>query len=127
MLLATSSEGQFEELSSKGTVIVIGHSIHKIVVAADSRATHVNQGATSDDTCKIIALNDHAVFTGAGAAAHVAHGIAYCNAYIEAVRAFKKSKESDTDVLQHTATKWGNHFTDLVNAALKADPEETKW
>jgi hypothetical protein len=112
---------QSDSESRKGTVVVIGHSKRKIVVAADSRAVAIS--GFSDSMCKIMELSKHSVFTGAGSAVHGDGKTVYWNAYVEAVLAFKEAQGSDDpDVLRTAATNWGNRFTTVVNQALKVDP-----
>lgn len=48
-----------------GTVVVIGMSKDKVIIAADSRGTN-GDGSHDDNQCKITALNDKIIFAAAG-------------------------------------------------------------
>ena len=111
-----------QSVSQKGTVIVIGHSDDKIVVAADSRETE-GDGKFKDDACKLIEFDDHTIFTGAGSAVHATNGVVYWNSYLEGQEAFKRAKQSaQPNILSNAATDLREHLTNAVNQALLSDP-----
>jgi len=69
--------------SASGTVVVIGLSQTKIVIAVDSRGFD-DAGKYRDDICKIVRLDDHSVFTAAGNIIHAHDGRALWDAQDEA-------------------------------------------
>lgn len=74
---------QFES----GTVILIGYSKNKIIMAADSRAGDEGKAPT-DDACKITTLNKKLVFSATGRIFDKTNGIIGWNAPEQAKQAF---------------------------------------
>lgn len=108
--------------SAAGTVVVIGWSRTKIVIAVDSRGFDDHE-KYRDDVCKIVTLNDHSVFTAAGNIIHARNGRALWNAQKEASSAFKQAQTSGSPRLLRTSAKtWGEHVVAVVNQALQEDP-----
>src|ERR1700684_939036 len=107
--------------SVTGTVVVIGWSRTKIVVAVDSRGFDDNE-KYRDDICKIVRLDDHSVFTAAGNIIHAHNGRALWNAQKEAIHAFQEAKNAGTQrLLKIAARNWGDHIVAAINQALKDD------
>ena len=104
--------------SAFGTVVVIGKSQTKIVVAADSRATILENRQHSDHFCKIRALDNRSVFTAAG---YILHGKLW-DGFSEANISFDEAKSSGgPHVLKTAAITWGNRMVTRINKALAVD------
>jgi hypothetical protein len=71
LFTATQAVAQFKS----GTIIVVGYSKHKVVIAADSRKGSADDAAYRDDSCKITALNDKFLFAPSGRIVDVTGGI----------------------------------------------------
>jgi hypothetical protein len=92
-----------------GTVIVLGISHHKVIVAGDSRGLIAGQ-EPYDHVCKIIALGTRLIFTESGLAADI-HTIAVSqdwNAASEASRAFDlfQTSKTKTDAVDQVSSAW---------------------
>jgi hypothetical protein len=112
--------------SVTGTVVVIGWSRTKVVVAVDSRGYDDNE-KYRDDICKIVRLDDHSVFTAAGNIIHAYRGRALWDAQKEALYAFKEAPNTHSPrLLKTAATSWGDDMVVRVNQALKEDPAGSK-
>ena len=105
----------------RGTLIVIGHSKVKIVVAADSRNLGSIGSVPSDNTCKILPLNSHSIFTAAGFTAHRDLGRVYWDGFKEATNAFNHHSTGSPRILRLAAIEWGNSVAKQINEALKLD------
>jgi hypothetical protein len=127
LLVLTRSVGaQCGAQSTTGTVVVIGWSRTKIVVAVDSRGFDDNE-KYRDDICKIVRLDDHSVFTAAGNIIHAHNGRALWNAQKEAIHAFQEAKNAGTQrLLKIAARNWGDHIVAAINQALKDDSAGSK-
>ena len=121
--LASTSGAKFGgQQSATGTVVVIGWSQTKIVIAVDSRGFD-DDGKRRDDICKIVRLDAHSVFTAAGNIIHAHDGRALWDAQREASRAFQAAQESATPRPLKTAAKdWGARMVADINQSLKLDP-----
>src|ERR1700683_3519502 len=112
--------------STTGTVVVIGWSRTKIVIAVDSRGFDDNE-KNRDDICTIARLEDRSVFTAAGNIIHAHNGRALWNAQKEAIHAFQEAQNAGTQRLLKTAAgNWGEHMVATINQALKDDPAGSK-
>ena len=108
--------------SAAGTVVVIGLSQTKIVIAVDSRGFD-DAGKYRDDICKIVRLDDHSVFTAAGNIVHASNGHALWDAQSEARHAFQEAQKAGSSrVLRTAAMAWGDRMVASINQALVADP-----
>jgi hypothetical protein len=117
---------QYGAQSVTGTVVVIGWSRTKIVIAVDSRGFDDNE-KYRDDICKIVRLDDHSIFTAAGNIIHAHDGRALWNAQKEAIHAFQGAQTSGTQrLLKAAARSWGEHMVTAINQALKDDPAGSK-
>jgi hypothetical protein len=126
LTLACSVGAQDGLQSITGTVVVIGWSRTKIVIALDSRGFDDNE-KYRDDICKIVRLDDHSVFTAAGNIIHAHNGRALWNAQKEAIRAFQVAQNTGTQrLLKSAARNWGGHMVAAINQALKEDPAGSK-
>jgi hypothetical protein len=126
LVLACGVNAQCGAQSTTGTVVVIGWSRTKIVVAVDSRGFDDNE-KYRDDICKIVRLDDHSVFTAAGNIIHAHNGRALWNAQKEAIHAFQEAQSTGTQRLLKTAARnWGDHMVAAINQALKEDPAGSK-
>jgi hypothetical protein len=122
LALASSLGAESGGQSASGTVVVIGWSQTKIVIAVDSRGFD-DAGKHRDDICKIVRLDDHSVFTAAGNIIHAHDGRALWDAQDAARHAFKDAqKAGSSPVLRSTARSWGEHMVASINQALVADP-----
>lgn len=97
--------------SETGTVIIIGYSQKKVVIAADSRRISQN-GLYHDDGCKIAALEDKIVFAAFGRATSVASdGTFEWDATREARAVLATTQHLQTDrgggFLDRVAENWG--------------------
>ncbi len=107
------------ENETGGTLVVIGWSQSKIVVAADSR--RMQDGTNSfDDACKILTLDDHSIFTASGFVVHATPRRVFWDAFNEAGAAFRQARKAH-DSLRVAATDWGNRMISAVNESLKTD------
>jgi hypothetical protein len=98
-----------------GTVVLIGYSKNKIVIAADSRQAEEG-GPYHDDACKITALNNKFVFTATGRIFDVAaDGRIWWNAPTQAREAFA-SASKQSRLPGHTLAR---DATDLWSQAMR--------
>jgi hypothetical protein len=112
--------------STTGTVVVIGWSRTKIVIAVDSRGFDDNE-KYRDDICKIVRLDDRSVFTAAGNIIHAHNGRALWNAQKEAIHSFQEAQSTGTQrLLMAAARNWGEHMVAAIDQALKEDPVRSK-
>jgi hypothetical protein len=122
LALASSLGAESDAQSATGTVVVIGWSQTRIVVAVDSRGFD-DAGKHRDDICKIVRLDDHSVFTAAGTIIHARDGHALWDAQEDARHAFEEAQKAGSSRLLSTAArKWGEHMVASINRALAADP-----
>lgn len=125
-VLAHISPAEFDNQSSTGTVVVIGWTQTKIVIAVDSRGFD-DKGKYRDDICKIVRLDDHSVFTAAGTIIHAHAGQPLWNAQMEASNAFREAQKARSPrILKAAARNWGGHMVADINQALAADPSGSK-
>jgi hypothetical protein len=106
-----------------GTIIVIGASKNKIVVAADSRGKF-GPGKYADHQCKITALSDKFVFASNGEAGiSVDLAIPYRPISIDVPEqariAFKSVDPKSDDFLYSVAVLWGRNISSLFNEAVE--------
>jgi hypothetical protein len=126
LVLACSVGAQYGSQSTSGTVVVIGWSRTKIVIAVDSRGFDDHE-KYRDDICKIVRLDEHSVFTAAGNIIHARNGRALWNAQKEAIHAFQEAQSTGTQrPLKTAARNWGDHMVAAINQALKEDPAGSK-
>lgn len=121
LLFAASAIPAYAQIDS-GTVIIVGYSKDKVVVAADSRVTH-SEGTSDDDTCKIAVLSDNFIFAVAGIAAY--RNVNPWNAVNEAKGAFstvKTSPADDVGFVQRVGLKWGRLVADKLENSIATDP-----
>jgi hypothetical protein len=122
LVLVCSVGAQYGSQSTTGTVVVIGWSRTKIVIAVDSRGFD-DQEKYRDDICKVVRLDEHSVFTAAGNIIHARNGRALWNAQKEAIHAFQEAQSTGTQrLLKAAARNWGEHMVGAINQALKEDP-----
>jgi hypothetical protein len=118
ILILLTAGAQAKGQSAAGTVVVIGKSQSKIVVAADSRATDIETRQYSDHFCKIRGLDKHSVFVAAGYLVHAP----LWDGFLEATNSFNDANSHGSlDVLNAAATIWGNRMAAKVNNALAID------
>jgi hypothetical protein len=93
-----------------GTVVVVGYSKKKVIVAADSRETN-DDGEYRDTACKIAALNDKLIFTATGQAKLISRGVSLWDATREARTALTDTQKLNSDkvgdFLDRVAARWG--------------------
>jgi hypothetical protein len=122
LALASSLGAESDAQSATGTVVVIGWSQTKIAIAVDSRGFD-DAGKHRDDICKIVRLDDHAVFTAAGNIIHARDGRVFWDAQEEARHAFQEAQKAESSRVLRTAAKtWGDRMVARINQALAADP-----
>jgi hypothetical protein len=94
-----------------GTVVIIGHSKQKVVIAADSRQVDDDGPGYHDDGCKIIALNDKLIFAAAGKIRADIGETVYWDSAREARTALTDTRRLDGDkpgyFLNRVSAKWG--------------------
>ena len=122
LALASSLGAESGVQSAAGTVVVVGLSQTKIVLAVDSRGFD-DAGRYRDDICKIVRLDDYSVFTAAGTIIHARNGRALWDAQEEARHAFQDAqKAGNSRFLRAAARSWGDRMVASINQALAADP-----
>jgi hypothetical protein len=122
LVIARGMDAGVGAQSTTGTVVVIGWSRTKIVMAVDSRGFDDTE-KYRDDICKIVRLDDHSVFTAAGNIIHAYRGRALWDAQKEASNAFKEAQQTHHPRLLKTAARsWGDDMVVRINQALKEDP-----
>jgi len=121
LLTATHALAQFKS----GTIIVVGWSEHKVVIASDSRGREEN-GSYRDDSCKIVALNDKFLFASSGRPRDVTGGIVGWDAAEQAKTALTtilKQAEGGTDSDSYFAKKvadvWRNLMIKNINDHIR--------
>lgn len=123
LVLASCLNAGTESRNLGGSIVVFAYSQSEIVVAADSRISGAN-GYHRDDYCKILALDDRLVFTGAGVASHTTpSGQVVWDAFKEASKAFHEAREKrgGANLPKASATGWGTRMVGGINEALKID------
>jgi hypothetical protein len=115
-----------------GTVVVVGYSKKKVIVAADSRETN-DDGAYRDTACKIAALNDKLIFTATGRAKFISRDVSLWDATREARTALMNTQKLNSDkvgdFLDRVAARWGvllgtNIATNMQRDASKLSDEQ---
>jgi hypothetical protein len=86
LALLTLSANAFSQFES-GTIVIVGYSKDKIIMAADSRGLEEN-GTHRDDMCKITALSDKFLFSAIGRFFDKTRGVAGWDATAQAKEAF---------------------------------------
>jgi len=116
--------------TKSGTIVVIGASKNKIVVAADSRAEN-DAGEYDDHECKIIALSDKFVFAfnGIGDLSLVLSTTDSSERYTmnageEAKLAFESVPPGSDDFLSTVALLWGRHVSRIFRQAIAVSGTE---
>jgi hypothetical protein len=108
-----------------GTIIVIGYSKQKVVVAADSRE-ELKPGVYHDDACKITALNDKIIFLASGRTSDVTGGIRGWDSIREAKTALADVLHEPTadgaGFIPRLAVRWASLIG--LNIAQHLRPEE---
>jgi hypothetical protein len=121
-VLVSNLNAELGSQSFTGTVVVIGWSPTRIVIAVDSRGFD-DAGKHRDDICKIVRLDDHSIFTAAGNIIHARDGRVLWNAQEEASNSFKEAQRAGSPRLLKTAARnWGEHMVASIDQALAADP-----
>lgn len=107
-----------------GTVVIIGYSKQKVVVAADSRESN-DQGAYLDEACKIAALNSKFIFTAAGRAKSIRQETILWDATREARAALAATEriagEKPGDFQDRIAARWGILLAKNIGEHIQAD------
>jgi hypothetical protein len=110
-----------------GTVIVLGISHDKVIVAGDSRGLIAGQ-APYDHYCKITALGTRLIFTESGLAAdiHTVDVSQDWDAATEASRAFEMFQKSKTktDVVDQVSTVWAVSMKKRYSRLLQTHTRE---
>ena len=122
LALASSLSAESGTQSAAGTVVVVGLSQTKIVLAVDSRGFD-DFGKYRDDICKIVMLDNYSVFTAAGTIIHARDGHALWDAQEQARHAFQDAQRAGSSrLLRAAARSWGDRMVASINQALAADP-----
>jgi len=103
-LFVTNARSQI----NSGTVIILGYSQQKIIVAADSR-TNYGPGLYDDNSCKITALNQKLIFTADGRVNQGNFGTTLWDAVREAravLSSTAKNQNAPNDLMHTTAAEW---------------------
>jgi len=110
-----------------GTVTVFGHSLHKIVLAADSFNGAPNARGEDQSLCKFAVLDKTVVFTGSGLAAHIVGPHIYWHVYLAAALAYEKAKPTvGSTRLRNATVLFADILEKSVQQALVDDPAGTK-
>ena len=126
LALASSLGAESGAQSAAGTVVVVGLSQTKIVLAVDSRGFD-DAGKYRDDICKIVRLDNYSVFTAAGTIIHARDGHALWDAQEQARHAFQDAQRAGSSRLLRTAAQnWGNRMVTSINQALADDPSGSR-
>lgn len=116
LVIEVNAAAQFDT----GTVIIVGYSHDKILVAADSRQVG-EKGEHVDDGCKITALNNDFFFSATGRARDVTHGVVGWSASDQAKEVFDATpKELRTP--RNVALSWGKIMENKIDRYIR--PEE---
>ena len=110
--------------TNSGTIVVIGVSKNKIVIAADSRR-HEGTGKYADDQCKIITRDDKFVFASNGLAGFsrnvpIPFRPIEMDTNKEAQIAFDSVPSGSDDFLPTVARSWGSQIASFFEQAIKA-------
>jgi hypothetical protein len=119
LFAATGAPSQIDS----GTVVVVGYSQRKIIVAADSRISH-SEGGYDDTACKIIALNQQLIFVPFGKVWHGSFGITDWDAVREAKAALltaTKDKTVPADFMHMVAAEWSKKMTHELAQRMTED------
>lgn len=121
-IVILASQSAFSQTES-GTVVIVGYSHNKIVIAADSRRVSQKDGGYLDDSCKVTALDDKSIFSAVGKAQStgVDNAVEW-DAAREARASFVNSPHLQTDdpgdFLNRVTGEWGRIMgTELVQHA----------
>jgi hypothetical protein len=107
-----------------GTVVVIGLSKHKVVVAADSRDGGA-RGAYDDDSCKMTILNDKLFFIVSGLVAAGSKGNHFWDAPRDAKAVFREiGVVSSNDDINALGQNWAKYVAGEINIAMDTNPFE---
>ncbi|MGO9403468.1 MAG: hypothetical protein ACLPVW_08365 [Terriglobales bacterium] len=126
MLLLLATTSAFAQVKSS-TIIVLGESKHKIVIAADSRMSE-EDGSYRDDGCKIAALNNKFLFATSGRSFDITHGIVGWDATEQARTALalvlqaERTTELTHSFVMEIANEWATLIFNNVTAHIR--PEE---
>ena len=109
--------------TKSGTIVVVGFSKEKIVVAADSRTHYSVSGKNRDDECKIVALKNDLLFVPIGKTGDQ-YAISSLNwdATQEAVKATSSQR---MDSIQDISDRWGESMVQLWNRDLTSNRDVT--
>jgi len=106
-----------------GTIVILGYSKQKVVIAADSRESD-GQGAYRDEACKIASLNGKFIFTAAGRTKSIRHEILW-DATREARAALAATEriagEKPGDFQDRIAANWGILLAKNIGENIQAD------
>lgn len=107
-----------------GTTLVVGYSKDKVIMAADSRVTHLD-GRVEDDQCKIVALGKKLLFGGVGIEGfrsrtpvlHSWEGVA------EARQAFANEKVRKSGSVELMSAYWARSINSYLEEQIAHNPE----
>jgi hypothetical protein len=113
--------------TGRGTLIIVGYSQNKIIVAADSRKSSYSGNRFTDDDCKLIPFNGFSVFTTAGNVGfRTQHTMGWDgNREADKIIASSKKSKSTGKYLRIAAVEWAQNITAEINRSLMLDREET--
>jgi len=119
MLLGDSLAGA---RTRTGTIVVLGGSTDKIVVAVDSR-TNVSDGRIDDSQCKITRLRDrNLLFISTGTASYYSPSMKSLSWDAEKI-ILKVNGGGGPKSIRGLATEWGESVAGAINEALRQKPD----
>jgi hypothetical protein len=126
LILSTSPVAWCQD-AERGTLIVIGFSQNKIIVAADSRKSSYSGDQFNDDDCKLIPFDGFSIFTTAGNVAFRTQHTAGWNGNYEASKIIASSEKSKSTgkYLMTAAIEWAQIITAEINQSLAVDRDQT--
>jgi hypothetical protein len=109
--------------TKSGTIVVVGFSKEKIVVAADSRVHYSVSGKIRDDECKIVAVKENLLFVPIG---RTGNQYAISSLDWDATReALKATSAERMDSIQDISDRWGESMVRLWDRDLTFNHEAT--
>jgi hypothetical protein len=126
LMFGNSLVAQCQE-GGKGTLVVIGLSQNKIIIAADSRKSAYSRDQSRDDDCKLIPFDGFSVFTTAGNVGFRTEHTTGWDGNNEAAKIIASSKNSKSTgkYLRNAAIEWAQNITAEINQSLAVDRNQT--
>ena len=119
----------WSQQTGRGTLIIVGYSQKKIVVAADSRKSSYSGNQISDDDCKLIPFDGFSIFATVGNVGYRTEHTMGWDGNREAIKIITSSKKTKSigKYLRNAANEWGQNIAAEVNRSLVIDRDQTMW